>query len=73
MKPFPSTVNFFLQADVTANADADAELLRRFNLFGPPGILFFGPGGRELEHVRVIGFQPAEKFLGTLDAALTKS
>jgi thiol:disulfide interchange protein DsbD len=62
-----------LQADVTANADADAELLKRFNLFGPPGILFFGPGGRELEHVRVIGFQPAEKFLGALDAALTKS
>ncbi len=62
-----------LQADVTANADADAELLKRFNLFGPPGILFFGPGGKELEHVRVIGFQPAEKFLGALDAALTGS
>ncbi len=62
-----------LQADVTANVDADAELLKRFHLFGPPGILFFGPEGRELEHVRVIGFQPAEKFLGALDAALPKS
>ena len=62
-----------LQADVTANADADAELLKRFNLFGPPGILFFGAGGKELEQVRVIGFQPAEKFLGALDAALGAS
>jgi thioredoxin:protein disulfide reductase len=59
-----------LQADVTANTAEDAELLKRFGLFGPPGILFFGPGGRELEHVRVIGFQPADKFLGALEAAL---
>ncbi len=59
-----------LQADVTANADQDKELLKRFGLFGPPGILFFGPDGRELERVRVIGFQPAEKFVGALDAAL---
>ena len=62
-----------LQADVTANADADAELLKRFNLFGPPGILFFGAGGKELESVRVIGFQSAEKFLGALEAALRAS
>jgi len=62
-----------LQADVTANADADAELLKRFNLFGPPGILFFGAGGKELEQVRVIGFQPAKKFLGALEAVLRAS
>jgi thiol:disulfide interchange protein DsbD len=62
-----------LQADVTANADQDRELLKRFGLFGPPGILFFGPDGRELERVRVIGFQPAEKFVGALDAALQNS
>jgi thiol:disulfide interchange protein DsbD len=62
-----------LQADVTANADQDRELLKRFGLFGPPGILFFGPDGRELERIRVIGFQPAEKFVGALDAALQNS
>jgi thiol:disulfide interchange protein DsbD len=62
-----------LQADVTANAAADAELLKRFNLFGPPGILFFGAGGKELEQVRVIGFQPAKKFLGALEAVLRAS
>ncbi len=29
-----------LQADVTANSDADKALLKRFGLFGPPGIIF---------------------------------
>ena len=30
-----------LQADVTANSEADKALLARYGLFGPPGILFF--------------------------------
>jgi thiol:disulfide interchange protein DsbD len=62
-----------LQADVTASTPEADELLKRFGLFGPPGIVFFSPSGRELEHVRVIGFQPAEKFKGALDAALQNS
>jgi thiol:disulfide interchange protein DsbD len=55
-----------LQADVTANNVADQAMLKRFTLFGPPGIVFFGPDGRELAGTRVIGFQNAEKFLGAL-------
>jgi len=47
--------------------------LKRFGLFGPPGIVFFSPTGAELDGVRVIGFQPAEKFLDVLDAALHDS
>jgi len=62
-----------LQADVTANADQDQELLKRFGLFGPPGILFFGSDGQEVEHARVIGFQPAGKFVESLDAVLNRS
>jgi thiol:disulfide interchange protein DsbD len=62
-----------LQADVTESTPEADELLKRFGLFGPPGIVFFGPTGVELERVRVIGFQPAEKFLGALDAALKNS
>ena len=34
-----------LQADVTANNADDRALLKRFRLFGPPGIMFFEPGG----------------------------
>ncbi len=60
-----------LQADVTVNSPEHQALLRRFRLFGPPGIVFFDPGGREIEGLRVIGFQPAEKFSAVLDQALS--
>jgi thiol:disulfide interchange protein DsbD len=59
-----------LKADVTANSDADAALLKRFGLFGPPGIIFFDAKGRELVDLRVVGFQPAETFLPTLERVL---
>lgn len=57
-----------LQADVTANNADDKLLLKRFELFGPPGILFFGRDGNELP-VRVIGFQSADKFVESLARA----
>ncbi|MDY0013384.1 MAG: protein-disulfide reductase DsbD [Rhodocyclaceae bacterium] len=59
-----------LKADVTANTPQDKALLARFGLFGPPGILFFNPAGKELEDLRVVGFQQAAAFLPTLDLAL---
>ena len=34
-----------LQADVTANDDADRELLKHFGIFGPPTIAFYGADG----------------------------
>jgi len=58
-----------LQADVTAvNAD-DKALLKRFNLFGPPGIIFWDTAGKESPY-KVIGYEPPEKFLASLAAAL---
>ncbi len=59
-----------VQADVTKNDDADRELLKRFRLFGPPGIIFFAPGGRELHDARVIGFQNAQRFGAVLEKVL---
>lgn len=59
-----------LQVDVTKNTPADRELLKRFSLFGPPGILFFDTQGRYLEQARVIGFQKAEQFSRVLDQVL---
>lgn len=56
-----------LQADVTANSDADKALLQRFKLFGPPGIIFFTAQGKEIDAVRVVGFQNAETFLKSLN------
>jgi thiol:disulfide interchange protein DsbD len=57
-----------LQADVTAANEADRALLKRFSLFGPPGIIFFDSQGREIAGLRVIGYQPPERFLKTLAA-----
>lgn len=51
-----------LQIDVTANNADDRAMLKRFNLFGPPGIMFFDRQGRELSNKRVIGYQNADKF-----------
>ncbi len=58
-----------LQADVTANNDADKALLQRFRLFGPPGMIFFDRDGVEQKY-RVIGYEKTEKFLQSLDSAL---
>jgi thiol:disulfide interchange protein DsbD len=55
-----------LQVDVTANNNDDKELLKRFNLFGPPGIIFFNGQGQEISGGRVIGYQNAEKFSASL-------
>jgi len=60
-----------LQADVTANSEADKALLKRFNLFGPPGLIFWTPDGTQSDY-QVIGFEKAEKFLASIDAALGK-
>jgi thiol:disulfide interchange protein DsbD len=58
-----------LQADVTANTAEHKALLKRFRLFGPPGIIFFDAQGREVQGLRVIGYQNAERFLKTLELA----
>ena len=52
-----------LQADVTKNDADDQALMKRFGLFGPPGILFFDDTGREVRSSRVIGYQDAKAFL----------
>ena len=59
-----------LQADVTQNVDDHKALLKRFGLFGPPGIVFFDRQGNEINGLRVVGFQPADKFAAVLDLAL---
>src|SRR5690606_12118560 len=56
-----------LQADVTANDADDKALLKRFGLFGPPGIIFFDGEGREIAAARVIGYQKPTRFLQALE------
>ena len=59
-----------LQADVSANSEEDKALLKRFGLFGPPGIVFFDRSGQERKNLRVIGYQPAERCLEGVNSAL---
>ena len=58
-----------LQADVTANNDDDKALLKRFGLFGPPGIILFDTIGHEIRGTRVIGYQAPAQFLQSLQKA----
>ena len=51
-----------LRADVTANNERDQALFKRFGIFGPPTIAFFGPNGAERREFRVVGYLRADKF-----------
>jgi thiol:disulfide interchange protein DsbD len=58
-----------LKADVTANNANDKALLKRFKLFGPPGIVFFDAQGKKMADRSLIGYESAEQFLQRLDKA----
>ncbi len=58
-----------LKADVTANSADDRALLKRFQLFGPPGTIFFDAQGREIAEARLIGYQDSVQFQRTLQKA----
>jgi thiol:disulfide interchange protein DsbD len=58
-----------LRVDMTDHSTEDEALLLRFKLFGIPGIVFFDPEGRELADVRISGYQDADEFLKSLEAA----
>ncbi len=55
-----------LQADITANSPENQALLKRFGLFGPPGILIFNQNSQELKDQRVIGYMPPQRFIERL-------
>lgn len=58
-----------LQADVTKNSSEDKALLKRFALFGPPGIVFFDAKGAASVTHKVIGYQKTSEFHASLDVA----
>jgi thioredoxin:protein disulfide reductase len=61
-----------LQADVTKNSSEDKALLKRFGLFGPPGIVFFDAAGASSITHKVVGYQKASEFHASLDMAQIK-
>lgn len=59
-----------IQADVTKNSSENQALLKRFGLFGPPGILIFDLNSEELKDQRVIGYMPPQRFVERLKKVL---
>jgi thiol:disulfide interchange protein DsbD len=55
-----------VQADVTANSPENQALLKKFGLYGPPGILFFNPESAEQKDQRVIGYMAPQRFIDRL-------
>jgi len=60
-----------LQVDVTDPYNVGGkELKRRYGVFGPPAMLFFGPDGKEMRDQRLYGYRNADEFLGVLNMVL---
>jgi len=54
---------------VTANDAQDQELLNRFEVFGPPTIIFFDANGQQRHGYEVVGYMKAEAFAGHVQKA----
>ena len=57
----------WLQIDVTDNNAEHQQLMKKYNVFGPPSILFFDTEGEEIRSARVIGEMHSEAFLNQIN------
>ena len=51
-----------VKIDVTNNTKDDKELMKMFNIFGPPALIFYKEGV-EQKQKRIVGYKTAEEFL----------
>ncbi len=58
-----------LRADVTANGADDRALLKRFDIYGPPTIAFYGREGQGRSRHRVVGYLGGAQFAAAVHAA----
>lgn len=59
-----------LKADVTPNDEIDQALMAKYNIIGPPAILFFDRQGNELRGNRLVGYFEADEFARHLEKVL---
>jgi thiol:disulfide interchange protein DsbD len=52
----------FIKIDLTKNSDADKALLKHFELFGTPNIIFFGKDNKYMPEKSLTGFIKPEVF-----------
>jgi len=57
-----------LKVDVSSNSAMDREIMKHYNVFGPPVLVFY-KNGRELTN-HIVGFVDADKFLDYIDQNL---
>jgi thiol:disulfide interchange protein DsbD len=58
-----------LQVDMTKNTVEHQEMLKRFKLFGPPGLVFFNAQGLEISSAKIVGYQDVGDFMTSLQRA----
>jgi len=59
-----------LQADVTENDETDKALMEKYDVIGPPAILFFDRRGNEMPAYRLVGYFEADEFADHLRKVL---
>ncbi len=52
-----------LKADVTKNTQDDKELMKKFNIFGPPGMIFWDENNKEIKAAKIVGYKNPKDFL----------
>ena len=60
----------FIKIDLTDNTDADKALLKKFELFGTPNIIFFDKTNNYLPEKSLTGFVPPKDFAQHLESIL---
>ena len=60
-----------LRADVTADDADNKALLKRFGIYGPPTIAFYGRNGQERPRYRVVGYMKGAQFAAAALAAFS--
>ena len=58
----------FIKIDLTANSDDDKALLKEFELFGTPNIIFFGKDNKYIPQKSLTGFVGPEDFAKHLES-----
>lgn len=61
-------INFnLIKVDVTNFTSQDKEIMREFNIFGPPAIIFFNDQGNELKDLQLNGYLDANSFISIIE------
>jgi thiol:disulfide interchange protein DsbD len=59
-----------LQADVTRQDDADKALQDHIGIPAPPAMIFWDTAGKEIRHLRLLGFKGPDAFAQHISEAL---